>query len=223
VQGHLGAFGFSGDEVQRSTSTLSGGERSRVALAMITLGHANLLVLDEPTNHLDVESIESLEDAIDGYEGTVILVSHDRAFLRELATRVWAFDGQRLDDFHGPFVEWETRRAERRQQRAAQSTADAEARKAADRRTAASTAPVRHPAAERRARERAAAETEQAAAAAEARLNELQTALADPALYDGTGDSAERAAGLARQLSAARAELDAAIAAWSEASEALGG
>jgi len=113
VQGHLGAFGFSGDEVLRELSTLSGGERARMALAIMTLAHANLLVLDEPTNHLDVENIEVLEDALDEYEGTVLLVSHDRAFLREVATRVWAFDGTRLIDFDAPFIEWEEDRARR--------------------------------------------------------------------------------------------------------------
>ncbi len=113
VQNHLGAFGFSGDEVFREIGTLSGGERARVALALITLSRANLLVLDEPTNHLDVENIEVLEDALDEYEGTVLLVSHDRAFLREVATRVWSFDGTRLTDFDGPFIEWEEDRARR--------------------------------------------------------------------------------------------------------------
>ena len=113
VQNHLGAFGFSGDEVFREIQSLSGGERARVALALITLSRANLLVLDEPTNHLDVENIEVLEDALDEYEGTVLLVSHDRAFLREVATRVWSFDGTRLVDFDGPFVEWEADRARR--------------------------------------------------------------------------------------------------------------
>ena len=113
VQNCLGAFGFSGDEVSREIGTLSGGERARVALALMTLAQANLLVLDEPTNHLDVENIEVLEDALDEYEGTVLLVSHDRAFLREVATRVWWFDGTRLVDFDGPFVEWEEERARR--------------------------------------------------------------------------------------------------------------
>ncbi len=113
VQNHLGAFGFSGDEVLREIGTLSGGERARMALARMTLAHANLLVLDEPTNHLDVENIEVLEDALDEYDGTVLLVSHDRAFLREVATRVWWFDGTRLADFDGPFVEWEEDRARR--------------------------------------------------------------------------------------------------------------
>ena len=113
MQNHLGAFGFTGDEVFREIHTLSGGERARVALALITLSNANLLVLDEPTNHLDVENIEVLEDALDEYEGTVLLVSHDRAFLREVATRVWWFNGSRLVDFDGPFIEWEADRARR--------------------------------------------------------------------------------------------------------------
>jgi len=111
VQNCLGAFGFSGDEVFREVRTLSGGERARVALALMTLSRANLLILDEPTNHLDVENIEALEDALEEYEGSVLLVSHDRAFLREVATRVWAFDGTHLTDFDGPFVEWEEERA----------------------------------------------------------------------------------------------------------------
>jgi len=113
VQNCLGAFGFSGDEVLREIGTLSGGERARVALALMTLARANLLILDEPTNHLDVENIEVLEDALDEYEGSVLLVSHDRAFLREVATRVWWFDGTHLTDFDGPFVEWEENRARR--------------------------------------------------------------------------------------------------------------
>ena len=113
VQNCLGAFGFSGDDVFREIGSLSGGERARVALALMTLARANLLILDEPTNHLDVENIEVLEDALDEYEGSVLLVSHDRAFLREVATRVWSFDGTQLTDFDGPFVEWEEYRARR--------------------------------------------------------------------------------------------------------------
>jgi ATP-binding cassette subfamily F protein 3 len=113
VQNCLGAFGFSGDEVFREIGTLSGGERARMALALLTLAKANLLILDEPTNHLDVENIEALEDALEEYDGSVLLVSHDRAFLREVATRVWWFDGTSIRDFDGPFVEWEADRAHR--------------------------------------------------------------------------------------------------------------
>jgi ATP-binding cassette subfamily F protein 3 len=114
IQNCLGAFGFSGEEVFREIRTLSGGERARIALAIMTLSRANLLILDEPTNHLDVENIEALEDALEEFDGSVLLVSHDRAFLREVATRVWSFDGTHLTDFDGPFVEWEADRARRR-------------------------------------------------------------------------------------------------------------
>ncbi len=112
VQGHLGRFGFSGDEVQRTVGTLSGGERARVALALLTLETSNLLILDEPTNHLDVESIEAMEDAIEDYEGSALIVSHDRAVLRGVATQVWEVRDQKLLVFPGSFVEWEEVRAE---------------------------------------------------------------------------------------------------------------
>ena len=112
IQGHLGRFGFSGDEVMRRTATLSGGEKARVALALMMLETSNLLVFDEPTNHLDVESIEALEDAIERFEGTVLLVSHDRALLRSLVTRVWRLDDQKISEFDGPFAEWEAWQAD---------------------------------------------------------------------------------------------------------------
>src|SRR5207253_10396696 len=107
IQGHPGRFGFSGQEVQRRAASLSGGERARVALAMLMPSGANLLVLDEPPNHLDVESIEALEDAIEAYDGTVILVSHDRALLRALTTRIWILHERRMTEFTGGFAEWE--------------------------------------------------------------------------------------------------------------------
>src|SRR5690349_19982563 len=101
IQDHLGRFGFSGDEVLRVEGTLSGGEQARLALAMMVLARANFLVFDEPTNHLDVASIEALDDAIEGYDGTVLLVSHDRALLRALTTRTWVLRDGRIADFPG--------------------------------------------------------------------------------------------------------------------------
>ena len=83
-----GAFGFSGDDVEKSVSVLSGGERSRLVLAKLLFHAPNLLVLDEPTNHLDVMTKRALVRALSGYEGTIVFVSHDRAFLRALADRV---------------------------------------------------------------------------------------------------------------------------------------
>lgn len=114
VQGHLGRFGFSGDEVQRRADTLSGGEQARVALAMMMLGRANFLLLDEPTNHLDIESVEALEDALSDFQGTILLVSHDRALLDALATRVWILHDRHITDFHGSFAEWEDQSRERK-------------------------------------------------------------------------------------------------------------
>jgi ATP-binding cassette subfamily F protein 3 len=219
IQGHLGAFGFSGDEVQRMTSSLSGGERARVALAMITLSHANLLVLDEPTNHLDVESIEALEDAFEDYEGTVMLVSHDRAFLRELATRVWAIADGKLEDFPGPFVEWEAAQVERTRARSAAEAAAVSAKRTAERAASkrAAAKPADSGAAVKAAR-RDAETRERAANEAESEVRTLEAQLADPALYEKR-DGVKRSTELTRQLNAARAKHDAAVAAWAEAVE----
>ena len=208
IQNHLGCFGFSGEEVQWNTSTLSGGERARVALALMTLRQANLLVLDEPTNHLDVESIEALEDAIEEYEGTVLLVSHDRAFLRELATRVWAFDGDRLIDFTGPFVEWEAVAKERAgRARAEQSARDAVVRdkERAEAKKRSATKPESGGGPSAREAKKLVESSEAEAQRLEARVSDLQQQLADPALYSGGADGARRAS----------------LAKWTEAVERL--
>jgi ATP-binding cassette subfamily F protein 3 len=222
IQNHLGCFGFSGDEVLRSTLVLSGGERARVALALMTLGKANLLVLDEPTNNLDVESIEALEDAIDEYEGTVILVSHDRAFLRELTTRVWAFDGGRLEDYGGPFVEWEAHAAERAAQRsAARASADQASRTAVRAEARKSAAARKEEDDSHRNARRAADLGEREVHQLEGKIGELEAAVADPSLYDGSGAGARKAGRLDAELKSLRGALDAALARWNEAVEAL--
>ncbi len=223
IQNHLGAFGFSGDEVQRSTTTLSGGERARVALAMITLSQANLLVLDEPTNHLDIESIEAIEDAIEDYEGTVLLVSHDRAFLRELATRVWALEDGRLEDFAGPFVEWEAVRQERQRAAAARATEATQERRAAEDAAARRSAAARRaPQAAQRSAGRRLAEAEAEVSRREREVADLDRALADETLYAGRPEGARRAAEINRSLTQARRALDEAMAAWARAAEEAG-
>ncbi|MGQ0712650.1 MAG: ABC-F family ATP-binding cassette domain-containing protein [Gemmatimonadaceae bacterium] len=226
IQSHLGRFGFSGDEVQRIAGTLSGGERARVALAMIVLARANLLLLDEPTNHLDVESIEALEDAIEAYGGTVILVSHDRALLRSTATRTWVLHGRRITDYTGTFEEWETVSAERAHAATVAAAEDEALRRTRERKQ------VRRPGAnsldQRAARRTAQRELERAeadVARLEARVTGLTTALEDPQLYT-TPDGIARAQSLGKGLDEARQALDAAIASWEravEASEAQGG
>jgi ATPase subunit of ABC transporter with duplicated ATPase domains len=90
----LGAFQFPGDEVDKKIRSLSGGERTRLVLARMLLHPPNFLVLDEPTNHLDLATKEMLIEALTGFEGTMIFVSHDRAFLRALGTRVLELGGE---------------------------------------------------------------------------------------------------------------------------------
>ena len=96
ARGLLGRFLFSGDDVLKKTQALSGGERSRIALAHMALIEGNLLMLDEPTNHLDIASQEILERALLDYEGTVLLVSHDRALLEAVTTQVWRIEDGRM-------------------------------------------------------------------------------------------------------------------------------
>ncbi len=103
IRNLLGAFLFSGDTVEKRVENLSGGERSRVVLATLLARPINLLILDEPTNHLDIRSREILLDALQRFSGTVILVSHDRHFLRSLVTRVFEIDHGEMRTYEGSY------------------------------------------------------------------------------------------------------------------------
>ncbi|MBA3449983.1 MAG: ABC-F family ATP-binding cassette domain-containing protein [Chloroflexia bacterium] len=100
---YLGRFLFSGDDVSRPVDALSGGERSRLALACLLVQGANLLVLDEPTNHLDIQARETLEQMLSTYDGTVLLVSHDRYFIDRVSTRVWEINDGALTQYLGNY------------------------------------------------------------------------------------------------------------------------
>lgn len=229
VQGHLGRFGFSGDEVQRTVGTLSGGERARVAMALLTLSTNNLLILDEPTNHLDVESIEVLEDAVETYEGSVLIVSHDRAVLRGLATQVWELRDGALHVFPGSFVEWEQVRAERLLREAQQTRADQvrASERAATQRERARDQQAREKSASGdpkkllRAAEKALADAELRVATLEKTIASLESQLDDASLYD-TPAGVQKAVQLGKQLDEAREAMEDAMHEWSTADEYVG-
>ena len=106
----LGRFLFSGDDVFKPIGALSGGERSRVALAKLTLQGSNLLILDEPTNHLDLQSRQFLEEMLGEFEGTLLFVSHDRYFIDSLATKVWVIEDEVLIPYMGNYTDYRTRK-----------------------------------------------------------------------------------------------------------------
>ncbi|MDP9348189.1 MAG: ATP-binding cassette domain-containing protein [Gemmatimonadota bacterium] len=106
VRGHLGLMLFSGDDGEKRLSALSGGEAARLVFSRLALEQPNVLVLDEPTNHLDLESIEALVAGLQSYEGTLILVSHDRWFVSQLATRVVEISRNGIRDYQGTYEEY---------------------------------------------------------------------------------------------------------------------
>ena len=224
VQGHLGRFGFSGDEVQRRADTLSGGERARIALAMLMLSRANLLILDEPTNHLDVESIEALEDAIEQYDGSVLLVSHDRELLRALTTRIWVLHEKHVTDFDGNFGEWETVSAERQHAATVMAAEDEALRRVQEKKKTARREESGRQARETRGALRAAQkqvnDLELEIQSLEARIETLTHELEDPALYTRP-DGVARAKELGVNLERMRRDLERTLDQWAAASDSI--
>lgn len=110
----LGAFLFSGEDVDKKVSVLSGGERTRLALCQLLLSPSNVLILDEPTNHLDIQSKDVLKQALKNYEGTFIVVSHDREFLDGLTNRIWDIENKELKIHHFSVKEYLKRKSEQK-------------------------------------------------------------------------------------------------------------
>jgi ATP-binding cassette, subfamily F, member 3 len=198
----LGQFLFSGEEAQKPIAGLSGGERQRLSLAILVHSGANVLILDEPTNHLDVESREALEEALEGFPGSVLLVSHDRALLDAVGSRTVAVEDGTLHSYDGGWADYLRMREERRALEEAAAAAGAATDKAAaraQRRPAANGAKPAGSGNGRPARSknaiRDAQRLEREIEAAEAALQALEEELGDPTAWgdpERAADSTER-------------------------------
>ncbi len=171
----LGGFLFSGADVEKQLSDISGGEQRRLSLAILVASGANVLILDEPTNHLDIESREALEDALVEFEGAVLLVSHDRALLEAVGGRTLVCEDGRLESHQSGWAEYQRRRDEKE----AEASAAAKPSGGGGNRYSA-TKPAQKAA-------RKAAKLEQRIERAEAKLRELEDELADPAAWSSPG------------------------------------
>ncbi len=131
----LGCFLFSGDDVEKKIKILSGGEKARVALAKVIVSKANFLMLDEPTNHLDLHSVELLADALNKYEGSIIMVSHDRFFISKTANKIWEIVDNEIKEFKGTYteyVDWKERMAKQKAQELKEQAAGKSGEKKSD-------------------------------------------------------------------------------------------
>ena len=207
VRSVLALFLFTGDDVFQPVSTLSGGERGRVALTKLMLRKDNLLLLDEPTNHLDMDSREVLEGALDGFTGTLLTVSHDRYFINRVATRVIEMTAGGVREYLGNYDDYlDKKRRELAGEEdvplPAQTRTEIEKNKRRERQARES----------QRAREQRVAALEAQIARTEEQIASLEAQMADPATYQ----SPDRAAEVARAHREAQASLDALYEEWAD-------
>jgi ATP-binding cassette subfamily F protein 3 len=205
VRDLLGRFLFSGDDQFKSVATLSGGERSRVALAKLLLRPNNLLLLDEPTNHLDIATRERLEETLSGYGGTLVVATHDRYLVNRLATRVLEVADGGVVSYMGTYADFVRAKASAVEP-AAVSTTEKPRTSQVD----------QDPAAKRRL-SADLREAERQVTAAEERLRAVEAALSDPSSHSGDFAS------LGRQHSALLEEVSRLTAKWTELAEAAEG
>ncbi len=233
VRGVLGAFLFTGDDVEKPIGVLSGGERARVALSKLLLRPANFLLMDEPTNHLDLDSSEALIEALSAYGGTLVFVSHNRSFLNRLATHVWEVKDHKVTPYPGNLDDY----LYHLQQVAAAEEAAARAEGSQQQANGATSGPApgaklsdkerkRLEAEERQRRSKVEGPIKKEIAQIEARIAELEAAqkareaeLADPALYEDFA----RARPVMDAVAAAKAELESLYARWEDAHARLEG
>src|SRR5215218_6556131 len=207
----LGRFLFSGDEAEKPLDGLSGGERRRLSLAILVTSGANVLILDEPTNHLDIDAREALEDALSAFDGTLLLVSHDRALLDAVGTRTFALEDDTIRSYLGGWAEYSRVREERKE-------ADAIAKRAPKPKPAkqkpAKQNGHRKPAGPSKNAIKRATDLEREVEKAESALRAVEDELADPSAW-ASPTSSERAT---KKHAAAKRAVEEAYARWEQAS-----
>jgi ATP-binding cassette, subfamily F, member 3 len=205
----LGRFLFSGEEAEKPLDGLSGGERRRLSLAVLVASEANVLILDEPTNHLDLDAREALEDALQAFEGALLLVSHDRALLDAVGSRTVAFEDGRLRSYEGGWAEYARVREERRDAESQAASAARQERRAAKpsgNGRATRSGPSKNAV-------RRVAELEREVERAEAALAAVEDELADPSMWS----SPTRRERATKRHDKAKRAVEQAYAAWEEA------
>ena len=216
VRSVLGSFLFSGDDVDKKIGVLSGGERARVALAKLLVVPSNFLLMDEPTNHLDLDSSEALIEALTGYQGTLLFVSHNRSFVNGLATQVWEVKDGKIDAQPGDLDDWQRRRAAAREEVAKAAPAAEKVDQGKESR--------RERAAQREKRDKVLGPLKKEVAQLEARIAQLEeekksaeSQLADPAIFADQAHSVP----LVNTYRAAEKKLEELYARWEHQQEEL--
>jgi ATP-binding cassette, subfamily F, member 3 len=211
ARGLLGRYLFTGDDVFKPINLLSGGERSRVALAVLTLQGANFLLLDEPTNHLDLQSQEVLQDMLSDFAGTILLVSHDRYLVDRLATHLWVIQDQQLTIHEGGYTQYAAWRKEKEQRKQADKATKGQGDKETKRQEQEKREQVLQRKVER-AKEKQLAELETNIAALEQRLQELSRELEAA----GVSGAVARVHELGSEYATVEGQLYDRMAEWSE-------
>ncbi|MDQ2655329.1 MAG: ABC-F family ATP-binding cassette domain-containing protein [Chloroflexota bacterium] len=217
ARSYLARFLFRGDEVDRSIGLLSGGERSRLALARLLVEGANLLILDEPTNHLDIQSRETLEEMLNGYDGTVVFVSHDRFFVDRVATRLWEVAEGRLQTYLGNYSDAQLQKARLKAPETAVPVKRVEADVPKPAAPSLSREPKRSGAESSTRLQRKLEGIEREIGKLEGKLNELSDAIA----IAGLGTDHNALTTLSEAYAAAQEALDTAYAQWEEVNATL--